>query len=152
MKLAGEITIVSSGSGSGRIPIKIKQDTMLALIAGQKDLHLETALEITKAEQGKFTKGKWELHSPVKNDKGEIVSYASPNNRAVVNAKGEVVTVLSRTMLVYFLEKFSTSLTKASRETALEIVKGFESSKSSVLGEEGHKALSRVLASQKAAK
>ena len=150
MKLSGEITASSStGSGSGRIPVKVKQDTMRELVGTQKELHLEVAVEITKGEQGKYTKGKWELHSPVKNDKGEITSYTSTNNRAVVNAKGEVVTVLSRTMLVYFLEKFSASLTKASRETALEIVKGFESSKSSVLGDEGHKALARVLAAHK---
>ena len=149
MKIGDEIQAGSTGRGGGRVPVAVKQSAMLSLIAGQTGLRLVSASEISRADQAKYTKGKWELHTPVKDEKGNVLSYSSPNNRVVVNAKGEPVLILSLTMLVYFLEKFSGSLTKASRDVAFEIVKGFESQKSSVLGEKGHEALSRVLSASR---
>lgn len=109
-------------AGSGRIggaSVEIKQATMLRLIGSATNLTLQggkdkepMVLLDRPGEYQKYTSGQWELHA--NNTRGF----------AVDNAQGETLTVLSRTMLVYFLACAGERLTDEARSTLTEKVIG----------------------------
>jgi hypothetical protein len=95
------------GGRVGGLSVELKQATMSRLVGQVSGLRIVDCSALTPEEKAKFTGGgAWELHG-----KG------SGSNFAVETANGETITVLSRTMLVYFLASNGASLTPEARQT-----------------------------------
>lgn len=105
---------IRSGSGKiGGASVEIKQATMLRLIGAATGLTVVNCADVSLEEKARFTGGQWELHG-----------LGKGSNFAVDTSTGETLTVLSRTMLVYFLAVAASRLTEEARATLTEKVIG----------------------------